>query len=151
MDTLITKKGYNEFNKKNVYTVSVTVAALANFGLNLFLIKKYGALGAAISSIIAEFIGCSIQIGYCCIKKQLKLSRIFSGFLRYFISGFSMFVMLIAIKRIAGNGIVGLLIIILSGIAFYFISLFVFRDELVIEGIKFIQSKLSIKKRKENC
>ncbi|WP_372590329.1 flippase [Fervidobacterium pennivorans subsp. carthaginiensis] len=43
------------FKKEKQFTLSVLTGAIVNFTLNLLLIPRYGALGASIGSVVAEF------------------------------------------------------------------------------------------------
>ena len=55
-------------NRTKEFTISVTTGAVINLILNLILIKKLGAIGACISTIIAEF---SVTIVQCYFVKDL--------------------------------------------------------------------------------
>lgn len=54
-------------DKEREYSIVVIIGACANFIINLFLIRKYGALGAAVATLIAEVIVC---IGYIFITQH---------------------------------------------------------------------------------
>lgn len=128
--------------QQNVYTISVSVAALANLAMNLLLIPKIGAYGAAISSIAAETIGTIIQIWYCISTRQLELKNIFSPSWKYLVSGILMYVVLMLFKPIIPVNILGLTIIIMIGIIVYFFILFLLKDSFTIEQAKQLKSRL---------
>lgn len=71
--------------QQNVYTVAVTIAAIVNFCMNLILIPRVGAFGAAIASIVAETIGTAIQIIYCISKKTIECQTDFCTLLEVFL------------------------------------------------------------------
>ncbi|WP_289127919.1 flippase [uncultured Clostridium sp.] len=48
-------------NRTREFTISVTAGAIINFILNLVMLKKFGAVGACFSTIIAEFTVTSVQ------------------------------------------------------------------------------------------
>ena len=50
--------------KNKEYTKSVTAAAVINVICNIILIPKFGAIGAVLSTIAAEFTGAIIQFIY---------------------------------------------------------------------------------------
>lgn len=68
-------------NKVKEFTVSVTTGAIINLILNLMILKYLGAVGACISTIIAEFAVTGVQLyfvrGFINIKKLISSSLIF--------------------------------------------------------------------------
>lgn len=133
--------------QQNVYTLSVTVAAVANFGLNMCLIRNIGAYGAALASVAAETIGTVIQIWYCVAKKQLSLKRIFLPSYKYFVSGLLMFAATLVIKKTVSPSFWGLMEIVIAGGFIYFILLLLLKDDLLLSIIKKITCKLPIAKK----
>lgn len=65
----------NASNKQHVSTIAAGICAAVNVGINLMLIPTYGAVGAAIATIITEFILGLISYIYL----NAKLYPIFSG------------------------------------------------------------------------
>lgn len=78
-------------NKIKEFTISVTSGAVINFILNIFILKYLGAMGACISTIIAEFTVTGVQLyfvrGFINVKELLSSSLIFipSSVVMYFI------------------------------------------------------------------
>lgn len=64
-------------------TNSVMIGAVVNFGMNLLLIPKLYALGAVISSVIAEATVSVIQFYY--VRKELNIFRVLNVILRYIV------------------------------------------------------------------
>lgn len=123
--------------QQNIYTISVTIAAVINIIMNLILIPKYYSVGAAISTITAEGIGCSIQIGYCIIKKQLRMNDIIFASWKYMLSGSLMFVLVFLLKTFFfDSGVISLIILIVSGVTFYFTFLLLIKDSFLIKNLK---------------
>ena len=60
-------------NKQNYGTLAVVFGALVNLILNINFIKLYGAIGAAVSSIIAEFIVAIVHLYYIRLYVDLKI------------------------------------------------------------------------------
>lgn len=118
-------------NQHNVYTISTIIAALLNFVMNLFMINLYGAVGAAISSIVAEGVGLLIQLSYCFISKQLSLKKIFYPALKYIIAAAVMAIVVILLKLIIPSNILGLIVLVVAGAFAYFITLVIERDMIV--------------------
>ena len=121
--------------QQNVYTASVTIAAVVNFLLNCFMIPRIGAYGAAIASVIAETIGAVIQIVYCIKTKQLELKKIVLPSWRYYLSGSIMFGILLYVKGKVPSDIVGLAILLAVGISIYMLCVLLLRDEFIINNI----------------
>ena len=128
--------------QQNVYTFSVTMAAIANLLMNLILIPKIGALGAAIASISAETIGTVIQIWYCVYKKQLDIKKIINPSWKYFLSGTLMFFILLGIKHWFFSGIKSLLILVFAGFLSYVLILIILKDSFILEQIRRIRGRL---------
>lgn len=133
--------------QQNVYTFSVAVAAVCNLMINLFLIPRIGAIGAAIASVSAEIIGVTIQIGYCCLSHQLELKKIFEGSFKYIISSFLMLIVLLAVQRHLPTSVVGLLALIASGVVSYSLMLFILKDDFFKNNINMIFRKLRTERR----
>ena len=122
--------------QQNIYTISVTVAAVVNLVGNLFLIPESGAIGAAIASVLAEIIGVTIQIIYCCRTKQLQFTRIFTSVWKYAISGFAMLLVLLCLQEVVGKNVVGLFILLAIGGISYAIGIVVLRDDFFLTSVK---------------
>ena len=50
--------------KEKQFTISVTIGAIVNFILNLFLIRQFQASGTTLASVIAEFSVTATQVYY---------------------------------------------------------------------------------------
>ena len=118
--------------QQNVYTFSVTIAAVVNFLMNLFLIPKIGAYGAAIASIVAESVGSLLQLLYCILKKQLEINKVFRPSWKYVVSGSLMFACLELIKYKFNSGFISLCILVSAGVFIYVTMLIILRDNLVM-------------------
>ena len=136
--------------QQNAYTVSLVIAAVLNFCMNLYLIPRIGAYGAALSSIIAETMGSLIQVFYCVKTGQLNIKQIFVPSWRYAVSGIIMFAALMFLKHWLTQGIVSLCILVLTGVLVYVLMLIFLRDELAMYGIKKFGDRVSkINKRSQ--
>lgn len=71
------------------YTVSVISGALVNFILNLSLISHFQSTGAAIATLVAEFIVTGVQLIY--IHKNLKISKLFHSTWKFLLAGIIMY------------------------------------------------------------
>ena len=64
------------------YTISVFAGALINLMVNIMLIPKMGVLGAAIGTILAEFLVMIIQMFFC--YKDLEIKKYIIDFVPFF-------------------------------------------------------------------
>jgi O-antigen/teichoic acid export membrane protein len=89
-------------NREKLLVISVTASAITSFTLNLFLIPRYGVVGASISTFIAEFIAISLQIYF--LRDYFKGKKLFGYSYQYMIAGICMAgVVLIIIKNVQGT------------------------------------------------
>lgn len=128
--------------QQNVYTFSVAVAAVCNLVINLILIPRIAAIGAAIASVSAEIIGVTIQIGYCCLSHQLEFKNIFEGAFKYLLSSFFMLVVLLIAQRYLPTSVLGLLALIATGVVAYGLMLVILKDEFFRNNVKMVFQKL---------
>lgn len=120
-------------NKTKEFTISVTSGAIINFILNLVLIKRVGATGACISTIIAEFTVTSVQ--FYLIKNFIKAKELIKPVLLFIPAATVMYIFVRIVGRSMGAGIVTNIIQGIVGIISYFI---------IIEGLYRILKKQSI-------
>lgn len=121
--------------QQNIFTVAVSCAAGLNFILNLILIRRYSAYGAAIASVSAELLGWLIQIGYCCKARQLHFSRTVQSLWRYVISSIFMGIMVCEIKKHLGVNFNALLILVISGALAYGVMVLILRDDYAMSNL----------------
>ena len=122
--------------QQNVYTIAVTASAIINLVMNAFLIRRYQAAGAAISSVTAEAIGLIIQIVYCRATGQLELRKMFDSAWKYVASSAVMLAVIIFMKQRMNTSLFSLLFITAVASVFYFIMVILLRDEFVIGYLK---------------
>lgn len=119
--------------KQNVLTMTVIFGAVINVVLNLALIPFFGSIGAAIASILAEL--CVTLIGFIYVRRKqfYAIKPIFSCSWKYWIAGSIMFGVVFWVKFFFPVTILALMGLITLGVAVYFISLLILRDELLLE------------------
>lgn len=120
-------------NKTKEFTISVTSGAIINFILNLVLIKRVGATGACISTIISEFTVTSVQ--FYLIKDFIKAKELIKPVLLFIPTATVMYIFVRIVGRSMGAGIVTNIIQGIVGVISYFI---------IIEGLYRILKKQSI-------
>lgn len=135
--------------KQNLLTLTVVIGAVANLCLNLVLIPFFKALGACISSIIAEFLVALSGLIIVKKKKYFPLKPIFKPLWKYLVSGLVMFGVLLLIKYFLPLATWALIVLIASGVLVYFVMLLILRDSFLLDAIKKVLSvfKSIFKKR----
>lgn len=129
------------------YTVTVTLGAIVNFTLNLFLIPNFYSDGALIASVAAEFVVFAAQIYF--LRKEFNVVKIFMSGVKYIFAGLMMFVALSNFNYKMPLNPLGTMTIILSGALIYFGVLLIMRDGFFISNsvktFNFIKGKFKRK------
>lgn len=139
--------GYNYLiptEQEKKYSVTVIAGALINVMLNWFLIARWKAVGAAIASVLSEFITLLIQMYL--VRNALSIRKMLSLGLNYVVAGLVMYV---AVRFEAGflePSIVNTLIIVVSGIVLYALMLLILRDSLFMESFHSVVSRIRRRK-----
>lgn len=140
---------------KEKYAVLATAsAAIVNFGLNFWLIPRYGAIGAAITTAISEVLValilavCVWRYKYVSIRHVLKMSW------RYIISAGVMFICIYFIQKYMPYKIWSFLVITFTGMIIYGIILLLLRDKffinLITTSFDFLRKKLHMERKTKN-
>ena len=119
--------------QQNTYTKAITISAIVNLCMNLFLIYKFGAVGAAISSVVAEGVGIIYQIVFCVRKNRYDIAYVANKVWKYLISSLIMLIVIVIIRNWMLNNMFSLFNLILVGAFTYFVLLLVTRDQLFVE------------------
>lgn len=131
------------FRKEKIILYAEIAGALSNVTCNLMLIPRYGALGAAIGTIVAEIIVTLIEFMfarvYFCLKEQCI------NIIQISISSFTMTVCLLFIRKHIQNNLVLLLVSIASGCIIYGIMLLILQNRTALEC-----ASIFLRKKKEN-
>jgi O-antigen/teichoic acid export membrane protein len=130
--------------KEKYYTISVITGALINFILNYILIQKYQAIGAAVATVIAEFIVTAVQFYF--VRKEFKFIEVLKLSTKYFMAGFVMF---IVVSFLVNTNIFirSVTVVLSSGIGalVYVGMLLLLKDEFLLNTIKSVK-KMVFKK-----
>ena len=142
----------------NRYSASVIAGAVLNFVVNLILIPQYGAYGAIISSVIAEFTVMMVQ--FVTIRKKVNLSLRNRSYAIYLAGALIMMAVVFLVGEVMQNAFTSTLVIgntnhysllsvlttfvqILVGMAVYFCVLFFSKEELCMR----VMNKLKERKK----
>lgn len=125
--------------KQKQYTTSVIIGAVVNLIMNSCLIWKYGALGASIGTVVAEFSVTLVQI--ILVRNELNISKMIKLSFKYLISAFIMFIVCKLIELLPITGIILINIQVLVGVIIYILMLLILKDEFTYEIIKQLKEK----------
>ena len=127
--------------RKEKYTLySVICGAVVNFSLNLILIPKYQAFGAAISTICAEMIVTAVQLVLA--RDIINLKSVLKQFTVYLLDSLAMGLSVFIIIKNIENVLIGFLCGVASGVVVYGLLLLLQKNELIYASIKIIKGRL---------
>lgn len=132
--------------KQNIFTKSVTIGAIVNIILNIILIKYFGAIGAAIASIIAEIVILGTQLKY--VKQQFSIIHILKLSIKCLISGIIMYIVVNLLSHYLSVGIINTAIEIIAGVVVYLVMLLLLKYQFLIDVIKQVLDGLKKSKTK---
>lgn len=105
--------------KDNIYVTSVWIGAVINLVLNVFLVESYGAKGAIIGTVAAEFSVMFYQLYK--VRKDLPLVLYLRNSRIYLISGLFMFLIIKILFKNQAQSIFNLVLQVLVGAIVYLI------------------------------
>lgn len=117
--------------RQKEFTASVICGAITNFIINLYLIKMYGAIGAAIATLIAELVVTTIQLIY--VKNSFSLKKILLIMKPYLCASFIMFIICIIISFYIKQKLISIILQIIIGVSTYFGILLFSKDPFLLE------------------
>ncbi|HHD9205173.1 TPA: lipopolysaccharide biosynthesis protein, partial [Streptococcus pneumoniae] len=82
--------------KDKDYVVSLIAGAVVNLVLNYFFIKPFGAMGATVSTVLAEFVLSGMQ--FWSVRRDLDLKRYLKNGLIFYLFGLIMYLVIITLK-----------------------------------------------------
>ena len=128
----------------NKYIISVIIGAIINVIANLFLIPKYYSYGAAIATVIAEFIILILLMYFS--KNVLSFKQFLKKFLTYLVGALIMYLFSFSINYT--SPIKTLVFKVFSSILIYLIYLILIKDEILLNIYKsLIRFKNNIKEK----
>jgi len=116
-------------DKEVVY--SVAAGAIISFILNLVLIPTYTYIGVAIATLVSELIVLIVQI--LLISKEYRILMPFNTILKYILATFILAILIVLIKFGVHQFWLRLIIAVPTGVLFYFGTLLLMKESLVIE------------------
>jgi len=118
--------------KKEIYILKATIiSAIVNVLLNFFLIPLFKENGAAISTVIAEFL--VLSISYMEARKYVKLRGIGKNLFSSIIGCLFIFIFTLVLKKVTNNLISYTILTTLGSVVVYYLVLLLFKNQLVLE------------------
>lgn len=126
--------------KQKKFTISVVIGAVTNFTINILLIKRYGAIGASIGTVIAEAFVTIIQFWF--IREDFNIKEIIKLTEKYLISSVIMFISCIFIGRIINDNLNSIIVQISIGMIIYIGCLIIMKDKFTLSIIVKLKEKM---------
>ena len=128
--------------QQNKHTKFLILGGGVNVIFNCLLIPKKMALGAAIASVIGEGTIAVLELSFLFKTGQYDIRSVFKNLYKYLISGIIMFAITRLLMNFVNN-IIGIVIVVTIGGIVYFVSLIIFKDELITAEVnnKFLRRK----------
>lgn len=120
--------------RQKEYTISVIIGAITNFIMNACLIWKFGAIGASIGTVIAEFTVTAVQLYF--VRNDFDFKQIIKISKNYVISSIAMFIVCIIIGSVVKSNMISIIIQVIVGVGIYGVCLLALKDEFVNSIIK---------------
>ena len=133
--------------RQKEFTISVIIGCIVNIILNFFLIKSYGAIGASISSIIAELCVLLYQLKF--FKNEYNIFEIIKLGYKNVIGGILMFFSILLLKPYLSVNVINTVIEVLVGMICYSIVLLILNDEMMLKIIDKVKKIFKLKIKKE--
>lgn len=129
--------------RQKEFTISVVCGAVINFIINMSLIWNYGAIGASIGTVIAEFAVTVIQIYF--VRKDFNILKIIKSARNYLLASGIMFVVCLIINNIVRKPYFSMALQVAIGGIVYLTILIILEDKFVFGIIDRIRKKVKIK------
>lgn len=131
--------------RQKQYIISLFSGAAINFIFNFILIPKFASAGAIIASFLGELGIVLIQMYY--VRDNINLKEFFKQSKNYLIASLVMLT-IIPLGRFLKVSILNTIIITGTSAIIYFITLFILKDDTLINIIKKFKDKIKSKKYK---
>lgn len=117
--------------KDKEYSLSLILGSTLNFIFNIFFIKKLGAFGAALATVITESVAVIIRIYLCKnIFKEIKLFN--KNLLKIMLSSMIMGIVVFYLEKYIQNIFYKILISIIMGSSIYSVCLIILHENIMI-------------------
>ncbi|MCH4056720.1 MAG: polysaccharide biosynthesis C-terminal domain-containing protein [Lactobacillaceae bacterium] len=104
-------------HQERKFTISVTAGAIFNFGTNLFLITKYGVIGAVWATVLSELLVTILDIIF--VRDQVTVKELFSDKWKYIVAGLITFAVVRSLNNAQAGTFLNLILQALIGVVTY--------------------------------
>ena len=126
---------------KEKYTlISEIIGAVSNFTLNLILIPRFHAFGAAIATVSAESLVTATQLFFA--RKYFEVNKFALSFLKYFLNSVIMGIIVLISIRLFKTQYSKMIFGIAVGVITYFLLLVLERNSIIFEILKSVKQKI---------
>lgn len=125
--------------KERTTLFSVIAGSVVNFTLNMVLIPRYGATGAAAGTLVAEFTVTAVQLVFA--RKYISYKSLSVHFLKVVIAALIMALCVYFVSCHLENLLLKIAVGIILGVLVYSILILLLRDRFSFELVKEIESK----------
>lgn len=119
--------------QQNKYIIAVVCGAIINVMLNVVLISTFGAIGAAISSIIAEFSILLIELYY--VRSIITFMDVMKPSFKYILFGTITFIITYSFGSLLGPTVYSTIIQIVIGFIVYVVLLLISKDKFLYNNV----------------
>lgn len=103
--------------KDNIYIGTTIFGAIVNFIINIFLIPKYGGIGASVGTICSEFLIMFLQSYFS--RREISFYKIFIPVCRFFLTSILMFIEIIFLGTYIDIPVFRIIVQVFVGICTY--------------------------------
>lgn len=135
-------------NQENKMVIAVTTGAIVNIIGNYFFIQLYAEMGAAIASVISEFVVMIIYINFG--RKVFKLDHFMGTVGKALIAAAGETLVLFLCLWLIPNDLIRTIVQVISGAATYIVILYLLKDEMFVDYMHYFIDKIrKVFKRKK--
>lgn len=137
------------YKRENVFLKCTIISALINISLNFWFISKWAEIGAAITTLISEFILC-IMLYYKSrdlVSLVFRKKEVLKNLMSVLIASFGIFIICQFIKMTILNLYLQAVFAVICSILGYGIILILFRNEVIISNLETIKNKIQFGSR----
>lgn len=135
--------------REKFWTAAVATGAVANVLVNLLLIPKYGAVGAAVATAITETAIFLVMAAFSFGKGKLSLKETLKSVWKYFPCALFSFGAMFLLQRFLHYSVWEFLLIGCAGTLVYGVGLLLLRDRFSLDMLEKLKHKLFSRREKE--
>lgn len=126
--------------RQKEFTISVVCGAVINLLMNSVLIKRYGALGASIATIVAEFTVTAIQMYF--VRNDFNLIKIIKLIKNYLLASIVMFIACLTVRNFINDNLVSITVQIIIATITYGVCLLFLKDNFIFDVLNRVKNKI---------